>query len=297
MSLLQTTRRFDDLVIEGKNGITSILWIAGIISTSDQTRKPWRRENPPFPYRLWYNLGRFPMRRKDYFKNLDFNKEWTEEDWEEFFQLQDEYFAQKLDPTLILRLRNRSAKHSFLNLERALSELGLQSDIPVVKELQNKSFFHRELDSHLFANPIHVSKEGASLEDLPIFVQASQFAHILSQDVDKMNKRKRAQSRTRRIEIKGEPEALKLHACWTGVNIALGHKIGYDPDSIRGNVAKCKRALKHANACVGLLTQVSRRSKSSKMKRDLFSQSVRLRNNISNWIENLRMNFDTRRHG
>ena len=92
---------------------------------------------------------------------------------------------------------------------------------------------------------------------------------------------------------RGEHDALKSHTCWAAVNIALGHQIGYDRDSIRGNIAKCKRALKHANACEGLMNQIGRMSQSSRLRKELFSKSVRLRNNISAWIDDLRSKFDT----
>jgi hypothetical protein len=227
------------------------------------------------------------MRRKSYFKDLDFNKDWTEEDWEKFFQLQDEYLTQKLNPTLILRLRNPSARPSLTNIDRAFAELGLPSDAPVIKELYRQTDGEASDGLGPLENPLHVSKEGTSLADLPLFGESCAFAQELNRTLDKMKTRKGA-------NLRGEHDALKLHICWSALNIALGHKIGYDRDAIRGNIAKCKRALKHADACVSLMNQLSRRSKSSKLKRDLFSKSIRLRNNISAWIDDLRLKFDTR---
>ncbi len=235
------------------------------------------------------------MRRKSYFKDLDFNKEWAEGDWEKFFQLQDEYLTRTLDPTFILRLRSRSVRP--INLDRALSEMGLQSDIPVVKELQRRNSRESDPTHDPLENPIHVSKEGASLENLPIFTEACTFAENVSQTLERFRNRKaKRTARVFRTDKTGECGALKLHACWAALNVAMGQKIGYDPDSIRGNIAKCKRALKHADACIGLMNQLARCSRSSLLRRDLFSKSIRLRNNVSGWIDVLREKFDTRVH-
>jgi len=233
------------------------------------------------------------MRRKDYFKDLDFNKDWTEEDWEKFFQLQDEYLTQKLNPTLILRLRSSTSRPVLTDIDKAFSELGLQSEVPAIQGLDEKT------DSGPGASPlddpIHVSKEGTSLLDVPLFLEACAFAQELSGLLDKMKNRRSARwnggAPTNRC---GEHDALKLHTCWAALNIAFGHKIGYDRDAIRGNIAKCKRALRHADACVGLLNQIGRISQSSRLRKDLFSKSIRLRNNISVWINDLRAKFDAR---
>ena len=236
------------------------------------------------------------MRRKSYFKDLDFNKDWTEEDWEKFFQLQDEYLTRKLNPALILRLRSFSSTPAATSVDKAFADLGLQPEPPVLNQLHTaKPGASAAEGAGPFDDPIHISKEGSSLADMPLFVEACAFAQELASVLDKMKDRRSARwNGGAPTNKRGEHDALKLHACWAAVNIAMGHKIGYDSDAVRGNIAKCKRALKHTDACIGLLNQVCRISKSSRLRKGLFSRSIRLRNNLSVWISDLRTKFDTR---
>jgi hypothetical protein len=73
------------------------------------------------------------------------------------------------------------------------------------------------------------------------------------------------------------------------INIAEGHRIGYSDDRIRGNVAKCRRALKHAEICMSLLTRISLRTRSARLRRELFAFAVQLRNGLFAWIDELRI--------
>lgn len=92
-----------------------------------------------------------------------------------------------------------------------------------------------------------------------------------------------------RKKYNAEFEALRFHANWLAINVGEGHKIGYSDERIRGNIAKCRRALKHADICVGLISRISLRTKSLRLRKELFSFAFQLRNALFDWIDELRL--------
>jgi len=71
--------------------------------------------------------------------------------------------------------------------------------------------------------------------------------------------------------------------------IAGGHGIGYDKDSLCGNIANCKRALKNLGICFSLLTDLhTRQIIPFERLCDLKSDAESLRAEVQHWIEDLR---------
>src|SRR5262249_27614403 len=123
------------------------------------------------------------------------------------------------------------------------------------------------------------------LSTVLIYRDCCRFAICTSQEIDRHLKRRNL---TYKRRYSAELEALRFHANWIAINIAQGHKIGYGEDRIRGNIAKSRRALKHAEICMNLLNKVSQRTRSDRMRRDLFAFAVQLRNGLTDWVDELR---------
>ena len=71
--------------------------------------------------------------------------------------------------------------------------------------------------------------------------------------------------------------------------IAGGHGMGYEKDSLCGNIANCKRSLKNAKICVYSLERV--RASSTFPDSDiniLISEAIKVEREVMKWIEDLR---------
>src|SRR6185369_10239605 len=114
----------------------------------------------------------------------------------------------------------------------------------------------------------HYWGEGAPLSTVLIYRDCCRFAICTSQEIDRYLKMK---DLTYKKKFSSEFESLRFHANWIAINVAQGHTISYADDRIRGNIAKCRRAIKHADLCMGLLSRISLRTKSMRLRHELFS--------------------------
>ena len=83
--------------------------------------------------------------------------------------------------------------------------------------------------------------------------------------------------------------AALLSASMAPAQIAGGHGIGYERDSLCGNIANCKRALKNVETCLASLRELERRrllpsTESLALRR----RSEDVRREVTRWIEELR---------
>src|SRR5688572_7075000 len=230
---------------------------------------------------------------KEFFGKIDFNKSWDEEDWEKFFLAQDDYRIASQNkevrkkPLEKIRFEGSDEVEAF---EPVIRLYGLAPSPPVVQQLTGLPFAgdgNPEADYHPSTDEDpHYWGEGAPLATVLIYRDCCRFAICTSQEIDRFLKRRDAAYRKR---FSAEFESLRFHANWIAINIAQGHKIGYSDERIRGNIAKCRRAVKHAEVCLSLLNRVSLRTKSQRLRRDLFSFAAQLRNGLADWIEELKL--------
>jgi hypothetical protein len=236
------------------------------------------------------------MDKKEFFNRLDFNKVWDEDDWEKYFKAQDDYRISIQNKEI---RKKPIPKMKFIGsdevvaFEPLLKEYGFGSGPGVVSELHGEPFVgdqNPEEDYHPATNEDpHYWGEGAPLATVLIYRDCCRFAICTAQEIDKYLKIK---GPLYKKKYNSEFEALKFHANWVAINIAEGHRIGYSEDRIRGNIAKCRRALNHADLCVGLLSKISLRTKSYRLRRELFSFAIQLRNALFSWIDELRSRID-----
>jgi hypothetical protein len=233
------------------------------------------------------------MTKKSFFEKIDFNKSWDEDDWEKFFQAHDTYRnssqsqSQTAKPLSRIKFEGSDEVIAFEPVMRAYSTFQMPS---IVNQLDNEAFYgdgNPEEDYHPTTDQDpHYWVEGAPLATVLIYRDCCRFAICTALEIEKYLKRK---DMSYRKKYSAEFEALRFHANWLAINVGEGHKIGYSDERIRGNIAKCRRALKHADMCIGLISRISLRTKSLRLRRELFSFAFQLRNALFDWIDELRL--------
>ena len=233
--------------------------------------------------------------KKKFFNKIDFNKQWDENDWEKYFLAQDDYrFSTQVSevrkkPIAKIIFEGTDEVEAF---EPLIREYSFGETSAVFDQLKNRPFqgdSHPDKDYHPTTdeNP-HYWGEGSPLASSLIYRDCCRFAICTSLEIDRYLKRR---GPVYRKKFSAEYESLRFHANWGAINVAQGHRIGYSEDRIKGNIAKCIRALKHVETCISLLGRVSTRTKSNRLRKELFSFAVQLRNALFCWIDELRIRF------
>jgi hypothetical protein len=232
------------------------------------------------------------MEEREFFSKIDFNKTWDEEDWEKFFQAQDAYRLARRTTEVRKKPMSKmqfEGSDEVLAFQPILREYGNGGGPAVVHQLRDKPFAgddDPEADYHPATNEDpHYWGEGAPLATVLIYRDCCRFAICTSQELDRYLKMR---GPAYRRQYNAEFESLRFHANWVAINVAEGHRIGYSDDRIRGNIAKCKRALRHADICMGLLTRISTRTRSTRLRHELYAFAAQLRNGLFAWIDELR---------
>ena len=88
-------------------------------------------------------------------------------------------------------------------------------------------------------------------------------------------------------KLPGNAELLYLSAGKVGANLAGGHGLGYDEDSICGNIVKCRWALSDCEFCREMLEQLHEQSGDARFS-PLIEESRRLADAIRDRITRLR---------
>lgn len=232
------------------------------------------------------------MKKKEFFNKIDFNKTWDEDDWEKFFQATDEYRLSRQNEEVRKKPMSKikfTGPDEVAAFEPIVREYGFGGGPSVVQQLHGQPFYgdqNPEDDYHPATDEDpHYWGEGAPLATVLIYRDSCRFAICTSQEIDRYLRRKEISYKRK---FSAEFESLRFHANWIAINVAEGHRFGYSEERVRGNIAKCRRAVKHADVCVGLISRISQRTKSSRLRVELFSFAVQLRNGLFSWIDELR---------
>lgn len=89
-------------------------------------------------------------------------------------------------------------------------------------------------------------------------------------------------------EKKREMQELAENSLAIPAKIAGGHGMGYDREVLEGNIAYCKRALKAAEQCAEALERIRIKENPTPEMLNLYGYSLRVRNEVRAWIEELR---------
>jgi hypothetical protein len=222
-------------------------------------------------------------KRRDYFKKIDFDKPWDEEDWERFFRAQEQLVREPSGPSFGLPSRKPG-----LSFRDVLRRFGMDPDNPGALPAEFDPLAEPEPS---LARPFW--QEDAELESLPIYCQAKRYAARVLLLCDRhfvklLNKPYKSAIHRRCQAILRE---LIERAADVPRDVACGHHLGYGRDGVKGNIARCKRALAHADACVGLVTRFPRRKFPAGEYGRLVKDTFRLRHDLAGWIAFLRRRF------
>jgi len=223
-------------------------------------------------------------------------KEWTEEDWEQVFELEDKrmneleerllrngYSPEALEELLKEHIQNRLLKDCdgccdncpklddcpifkhLLELEEYINEKKVDdlSDESLFDGIGENDLFNSELkdnsEQEVEDLPPYFWEENSGeqkyqdLENLPVFVEAKNFS-LSFNDFLNIILESNEQSQFKEYIEEVNDFAIRITA-----NIAGGHFLGYSRETINGNIAKNKGALKNLKTCVEMLETVRER--------------------------------------
>ncbi len=217
--------------------------------------------------------------QKNYFKDIDFDKPWEEEDWERFFQAQE----QLLSETRSAYPRYTSAKDATLDFRYVLRRFGM--DPETVREPAAPPETADEAGDYW--------KDGAAPDTLPVFTQASR----LLQRAQQLFERRLAKKLSKRFKSQKHKiwqetaNIFRIHIGQVPLELAAGHALGYETFGVKGNIARNRRALARLDACLGALSRSPANIYPENEHSRLFRETLRLRNNVAEWIHFLRERF------
>ncbi len=221
------------------------------------------------------------MKAEDYYKGDD----WDEEDWERFLQKADVRTAKYLElfetlhdspecDKIIAKEMGWSQKYEDCEYENESCGNCEKRNECYIYEINQIFYNSVEYDETIERDIEDVRKIGAYKKSYEFYVRLSKYfenSSEISMDVDE--------------DI---VEAISASSM-VSAKIAGGHGMGYEKDSLCGNIANCKRSLKSAKACVYSLEAVRTKSTFPESDiRSLISEAIIVEREVMKWIEYLR---------
>ncbi|MCX7918642.1 MAG: hypothetical protein N3A72_03320 [bacterium] len=221
--------------------------------------------------------------------NWDDAADWTEDQWEAFFQEQDrraDYFLKKFEQSL----KKYEAAGTPDPVEAAFNELFAEiegaefPEVPAeIDDTVNESDVEAEVEYEPEEPPWTVEEFEEELDDfhnIYAYQIAYEFAILVNQFVKPL------------YDTPFENESIRqlhYHGYQIAAHIAGGHAYGYDRDGIVGNIAKCKRALRSINICLDAIVKIKQTETVLPSQTDtLFQQAIKVRDAVIHRIEDLR---------
>ena len=222
-------------------------------------------------------------RSEDHFKDIDFGKEWDEADWEWFFDAQEKF---KKGTLLRSFSRDRRRASPELSFRYVMRRFGMDPD-------NSPSEFKSAAGEPGVSRALEYWQEGAEADSLPIYLQARYFDQQLQMIVERefgamITKPYKSLSFRRFQNLLKD---FLFHAGQVPQALAAAHELGYAAEGVKGNIVRCRKALEHADACLGLMNKFPPRRLPPEDYRRLFRESARLRNDLALWVEDLRRRF------
>lgn len=216
-------------------------------------------------------------------------EDWDENDWERFLRRADARTAkyQELFETLIHHPNRELLIAREMGWEREILECeGDPTQCPACWKRDTCEAYEM---LRLMSEPEAIESDPdaedliASFEELrhiPAYVNAHDFALRVEDCISK---------RFPKWLEDDEARTTVFAAQMAPAQIAGGHGIGYERDSLCGNIANCKRALESLNSCLEQLQRIRRRGLIAMEDcADLGAEAGRLSVEIRRWIEDLR---------
>lgn len=224
---------------------------------------------------------------EDHFRDIDFDKPWEEEDWERFFDAQERLAHElRVGPAPALRPRANPG----LGFREVLRRFGMDPDNPTAPPRDFEAPAPGATGKRRFW------EEGVEAESLPVFAHARLYTHAVRSMVERRFRDvmfKTYKNKTYLL-LQNILAALERHASAIPAQVASGHALGYRPDRVKGNIVRCRRALAHADECLGLITRFPRRFLPPAEYKCFSQDTIRLRNALQEWVHVLRDRFTRR---
>jgi hypothetical protein len=200
----------------------------------------------------------------------DFDEEvWDEKRWEEFMQESD----RKTDEYLKKFEEEHQKGDGVPRLPEPKEDLHFADEID---EESDPEF--SDLEPEAWESPRMYWEEG-DFDQIPAYKIAYDFAIAACNFVELFY--------PERTDV---PEITELlQNCFLiPVKIAGGHGMGYEKDTLEGNIANCKRGLVAANNCVNALASLKAKTRLTPELLKLYTFAVKTRDAVKEWIEDLR---------
>jgi len=200
----------------------------------------------------------------------DFDEEvWDENRWEEFMQEQD----RKTDEYL----KRLEEEHQKLDSAHALIEP--KEDLLCDQKLDEESEIEfSDTEPEVWESPRMYWEEG-DFQEIPAYQIAYDFAIAVYNFVDRFYPEK--------IDI---PEIKQLlhNSLIIPAKIAGGHGMGYEKDTLEGNIANCKRGLIAADNCVKALESLTSEDQTTPGLLKLHANAIKTKEAVKDWVNELR---------
>jgi hypothetical protein len=223
----------------------------------------------------------------EYFKDIDFEKPWKEDDWDRFFEAQDRLFRDV--HVFVPSAPERPGVDPALGFRRVLRQFGMDPDDPAGAASRTATGTVDPVEHPR----LRFWEEGAEYEALPIYCQARNYAHRVIRLTE--HRFADALRKTYRSAVHKKFQCLlrdwSFHARQAPRLVAAGHGLGYDADGVRGNMARCRMALAHVDACVGLVSRFPQRQLGPQELRQISRETLLLRQELLTWLGTLRVRF------
>jgi hypothetical protein len=211
-----------------------------------------------------------PELTNDFEYSDDFDDEvWDEKRWEEFMQEADRKADEYLKRFEEEHQKGDGAHHIIEPKEDFLCD----------DELDEESEMEfSDLESEAWESPRMYWEEG-NFEEIPAYQIAYDFAIAVHNFVELFY--------PERIDVP-EIKELAENCFLVPVKIAGGHGMGYEKDTLEGNIANCKRGLIATNNCVNALASLKAKTTPIPELLKLYTLAVKTRDVVKEWIEELR---------
>ena len=215
-------------------------------------------------------------------------EDWDENDWERFFQRSDTRAAkfQELFETLLHHPNRDKIIAREMRWDRSPKDCGKGRNCSDCDEHFDCEAYEM---SQLLSEPVDVENDPdvdemlASFEavrEIPAYEQAQAFAERLE---------KAFREHVADWQNNEQAAAAYISAHMVAAKIAGGHGIGYERDSLCGNIANCKRALRNVQSCIEQIGDLQDQGilPAGQVER-LRAEAEDVEDGLSRWIESLR---------
>ncbi len=215
-------------------------------------------------------------------------QEWDELDWERFLQRADARTAkyQELYETLAQHPNRDLLIAHEMGWEEELRRCGGERNCPACEDRFDCEAY--EL-MRLMSDPQSLEEDPDAAElmacfeqlrDIPAYCRAQEFAAALEEKL---------RASVPRWANDEEARNAAFHAQMVPAQIAGGHGIGYERDSLCGNIANCKRALRSLDQCLDELAGLTARGLlGAPDLEQVRTQAASLVQEVTCWIDQLR---------